>query len=148
MEAEEPSISSENARIAGLESQILNSQEIIVRLNRELDSALLRIATLENVCSENQNDLHEKRNRINHLNDEIDEREEMNERLKQELYEKDEKLKTLDNIIIQLKQHIKQEKVDKEQRQIHENMHCQQCQFLLDEFGKTTENISIANLHS
>ncbi|CAF3438669.1 unnamed protein product, partial [Rotaria sp. Silwood2] len=103
---------------------------------------------IKNVCSENQNDLHEKRNRINHLNDEIDEREEMNERLKQELYEKDEKLKTLDNIIIQLKQHIKQEKVDKEQRQIHENMHCQQCQFLLDEFGKTTENISIANLHS
>ncbi|CAF1138756.1 unnamed protein product [Rotaria sordida] len=148
MEAEEPSIVMDNARIVGLESQILNSQEIIVRLNRELDSALLRIATLENVCSENQNDLHEKRNRINDLIDEIDEREEMNERLKQELYEKDEKLKTLDNIIIQLKQHIKQENIDKEQRQTHENIHCQQCQFLLNEFGKTTENFSINNLHS
>ncbi|CAF4127300.1 unnamed protein product, partial [Rotaria sordida] len=148
MEAEEPSIVMDNARIVGLESQILNSQEIIVRLNRELDSALLRIATLENVCSENQNDLHEKRNRINDLIDEIDEREEMNERLKQELYEKDEKLKTLDNIIIQLKQHIKQENIDKEQRQTHENIHCQQCQFLLNEFGKITENFSINNLHS
>ncbi|CAF3678412.1 unnamed protein product, partial [Adineta steineri] len=70
MEAEESSsINSENVRIAGLESQILNSQEITVRLNRELDSALLRITTLENVCSENQNDLHEKRLRIQQLND-------------------------------------------------------------------------------
>ncbi|CAF3560109.1 unnamed protein product [Rotaria sp. Silwood1] len=148
MEAEESSIVSDNAHIVGLESQILNSQEVIVRLNRELDSALLRISTLENVCSENQNDLHEKRNRINKLNDEIDEREEMNERLRQEIYEKDEKLKSLDNIIIQLKQHIKQENIDKEQRKTYENMHCQQCQFLLDEFEKTTENFSITDLHS
>lgn len=143
MEIEEPSVGSENARIAGLESQILNSQEIIVRLNRELDSALLRIATLENVCAEDQNDLHEKRNRINDLISDIDEREDMNERLKQELYEKDEKLKTLDDIIAQLKQHIK-----KEQRQIHENPSCEKCQWLLNEFGKSSQDSSINDLHS
>jgi hypothetical protein len=110
MEADESSSILENNRIAGLESQILNSQEIIIRLNRELDSALLRIATLENVCSENQNDLHEKRSRIQKLNDEINEREEDNERLRQDLFEKDERLKNLDNLILQLKQHIKQAK--------------------------------------
>jgi len=99
MEAEDSSIISENTRIIGLESQILNSQEIIVRLNRELDSALLRITTLENVCSENQNDLHEKRIRLKQLNDEITEREETNERLNQKLSEKN-------HLIIQLEQEI------------------------------------------
>ncbi|CAM4853053.1 unnamed protein product [Rotaria socialis] len=148
METEESAVGSENARLAGLESQILNSQEIIVRLNRELDSALHRIATLENVCSETQNDLHEKRNRINRLTNEIDEREELNEHLKQELYEKDEKLNTLDDIVTQLKQHIKQEKKDKEERKIHENISCQQCLLLFNEFGKSSESISINDLHS
>jgi len=118
MKAEDSSIISENARIAGLESQILNSQEIIVRLNRELDSALHRITTLENVCSENQTDLHEKRNRIKQLNDEIDEREEINERLNEEL-------KTSENLIIQLKQENK----DKDERN-------NQYQLLFNEFQK------------
>ncbi|CAF1103599.1 unnamed protein product [Adineta steineri] len=118
MEAEESSsINSENVRIAGLESQILNSQEIIVRLNRELDSALLRITTLENVCSENQNDLHEKRSRIQQLNDEMIEQEESNDRLIQELQEKDERLQSLNDLIIQLKQHIK----NGEEKQIDSN---------------------------
>ncbi|CAF3945710.1 unnamed protein product [Adineta steineri] len=118
MEAEESSsINSENVRIAGLESQILNSQEIIVRLNRELDSALLRITTLENVCSENQNDLHEKRLRIQQLNDEMIEQEESNDRLIQELQEKDERLQSLNDLIIQLKQHIK----NGEEKQIDNN---------------------------
>ncbi|CAM4789639.1 unnamed protein product [Rotaria magnacalcarata] len=148
MEAEESTVGSDNARLAGLESQILNSQEIIVRLNRELDNALHRIATLENVCSETQNDLHEKRNRINRLTNEIDEREELNERLKQELYEKDEKLKTLDDIGVQLKQHIKQEEKDKEERKIQETISCQQCLLLFNEFRKSSENISINDLHS
>jgi len=124
MKAEDSSIISENARIAGLESQILNSQEIIVRLNRELDSALHRITTLENVCSENQTDLHEKRNRIKQLNDEIDEREEINERLNEEL-------KTSENLIIQLKQENK----DKDYRN-------NQYQLLFNEFG----DISMSDL--
>jgi chromosome segregation ATPase len=115
MEADESSVVLENTRITGLESQILNSQEIIVRLNRELDSALLRITTLENVCSENQTDLHEKRSRIKELNDEVNEREEINERLIQELSEKDERLSTLDDLITQLKQHIKQAKQENEE---------------------------------
>lgn len=148
METEEASTVSDNARIAGLESQVLNSQEIIVRLNRELDSALLRIETLENVCSENQSDLHEKRNRINDLTDDIDKQEQMIEQLQQESYEKDEKIKTSDDLIFQLKQHIKQENLNKEQRQTDANNQCQHCQFLLNEFGHTTDNFSITDLHS
>ena len=58
METDEPSLSVADAQIAGLESQVLNSQGIILRLNGELDNASLRISTLENVCSENQIDLH------------------------------------------------------------------------------------------
>jgi hypothetical protein len=112
--ADESSMVLENNRIAGLESQILNSQEVIIRLNRELDSALLRITTLENVCSDNQNDLHEKRHRIKKLNDEMNEREEENERLKQDLIKKDAKLQTLDELVIQLQQEIN----DEEEKQI------------------------------
>lgn len=108
IEAEETSISSETNHIAGLEAQILNSQESLVRLNRELDSALLRITTLENVCSENQTDLHDKRQRIQQLDGEITEREEINERLTQELRDKDEQIENLSELILQLKEHIKQ----------------------------------------
>jgi hypothetical protein len=111
METEDSSI------VSGLESQILNSQEIIVRLNRELDSALLRITTLENVCSENQNDLHEKRIRLKELNDEITEREETNEHLNKKLSEQND-------LIIQLKQDIE----DKDDQN-------NQYQLLFNEFG-------------
>jgi chromosome segregation ATPase len=111
MEAEDSSMISENTRtadlesqilnsqeiIAGLESQVLNSQEIILRLNRELDNASLRITTLENVCAENQNDLHEKRNRLKKFNDELDEKDETIERLNKELSEKN-------NLIYQFQQ--------------------------------------------
>jgi hypothetical protein len=86
MEADDSPIISEN----DLESQILSSQESMVRLNRELDNALLRITTLENICSENQIDLHEKRTRIKELINEIDEREET---LTQELNDKNELIK-------------------------------------------------------
>jgi len=148
MEADESSsFVSENARIAGLESQILNSQDVIVRLNCELDNALLRITTLETVCSQTQNDLHEKRLRIKQLDDDMTEREEINERLIQELEEKNERLKNLDDLIIQLKQHIKQakqENEDEDERQIDgADIKCQQCQFLLENFGDTSENLSI-----
>jgi chromosome segregation ATPase len=137
MEVEESSMASDDVRITGLESQILNSQEIIVRLHCELDSALLRITTLETVCSENQNDLHEKRMRIKELDDELIEREEINERLTQELNEKDEKLQNFQELIIQLKEHIKQNKEDEEDRP-------NPYQELFSEFG----DISITDLRS
>ncbi|CAF4376324.1 unnamed protein product, partial [Adineta steineri] len=70
-----------------------------------------------NVCSENQNDLHEKRSRIQQLNDEMIEQEESNDRLIQELQEKDERLQSLNDLIIQLKQHIK----NGEEKQIDNN---------------------------
>ncbi|CAF1099022.1 unnamed protein product [Adineta ricciae] len=90
MQADESS--SNDDRIAGLESQILNSQEIIARLNRELDSALLRITTLESVCSDNQTDLHEKRSRIQQLTDELIEQEEVNERLRDDIRSKESQI--------------------------------------------------------
>ena len=105
---EDPSIILENNRIAGLEAQILSSQESLIRANRELDSALLRITTLENVCLENQTDLHEKRTRISELNDQITEYEQTNEHLIEELNDKNEKIENLNAIITQLKEHIKQ----------------------------------------
>lgn len=95
LEAEDSSVIPENSRIAELESQVFNSQESLVRLNRELDSALLRITTLENVCTENQNDLHEKRTRLKRLNDELNEQEETIERLNKKLNEKDQEYENL-----------------------------------------------------
>ena len=114
MDADDAASRSDATHLAGLESQILNSQEIIVRLNGELDSALLRIETLETFCSDYQDDLHEKRQRIKQLDEEINEREERNEILTQDLNDKDERLKHLDELILQLKQHIKQAKHDNE----------------------------------
>lgn len=89
MQADE---TSSDDRITGLESQILNSQEVIARLNRELDSALLRITTLESVCSDNQTDLHEKRSRIQQLTDELIEQEEVNERLREDIQSKESQI--------------------------------------------------------
>jgi len=122
MEADDSPIISENH----FESQILSSQESMVRLNRELDNALLRITTLENICSENQIDLHEKRSRIKELINEIDEREETTERLTQELNDKDEKLNELNELINQLKEHIKQQN--------------EQYRVLFDDFGDMSIN--------
>lgn len=95
MEAEDSSVTPEDPRIADLESQILNSQESLIRVNHELDSALLRIATLENVCTENQTDLHEKRTRLKRLSDELSEQEETTDRLNNELNEKNHQYQTL-----------------------------------------------------
>jgi hypothetical protein len=133
MQADDSPIISENNRISDLESQIISSQESMVRLNHELDNALLRITTLENICSENQIDLHEKRSRIKELINEIDEREETNERLTEELNDKNEKLNNLNEIINQLKEHIKQQ-----------NEKDKQYRFLFDDFG----DMSINDIHS
>lgn len=107
-ENDQPSINSKNDHLAGLETQILNSQESLIRVNRELDSALLRNTTLEQVCSDNQTEIHEKRRRISELNDQIIEYEQTNERLSEDLTDQNEKIEHLNTINNQLKEHIKQ----------------------------------------
>ncbi|UJR14143.1 hypothetical protein I4U23_001137 [Adineta vaga] len=117
--------SSSDARIVGLEAQILNSQEVIVRLNRELDSALLRITTLENVCSDNQNDLHEKRSRIQQLNDELIEQEELTDHLRNEIQTKESQI-TFDRELRELIQY--------ELNDTNENIVSESPQFILDQY--------------
>ena len=148
METDEPSLAAVDPQIAGLESQVLNSQEIIVRLNGELDNAVLRINTLENICSENQTDLHNKRQKIKALGEEIDEREETNGRLLQESNEKDERIIALNELVGQLKDHIKQIKHDEEQKR-EEQKQDDQARALLDELqDPSSDNLSIAELRS
>ena len=146
MENDEPSMSAADARVAGLETQVLNSQGIIVRLNGELDNAILRISTLENVCSENQADLHEKRQRIKSLIEEINEREETNDRLLQDANEKDGQITELNELVVQLKEHIKQIQRDSEQREEKQSHSDDQARVLLDELQDPSKNFSIAEL--
>lgn len=149
MGTDEPSLAAVDPQIAGLESQVLNSQAIIVRLNSELDNAALQISTLKNVCSENQTDLHEKRQKIQNLIEEINEREVTNDRLSQESNEKEERITALNELVVQLKDHIKQIKHDEEQRREQQQQQDDQARALLDELqDPSSDNLSIAELRS